>query len=78
MNIARAVVIIVGAVILALGLLADVIGLGPTPGFGWKQIVLIIAGSLILGFAIGAGRGAKPSAGGASPSSPPGPPAEEK
>lgn len=43
----------VGIVLVALGLLADVLGLGSHQGFGWSQVVAIVVGliALIAGFA---------------------------
>lgn len=35
---------VVGIVLVALGLLADVLGLGSHPGFGWSQVVAIVVG----------------------------------
>ncbi len=45
----------VGAVILILSLAADPIGIGGSPGFGWKQIFGALAGALltVVGLALG-------------------------
>lgn len=45
----------VGAVILILSLAADPIGIGGSPGFGWKQILGSLAGALltVVGLALG-------------------------
>jgi len=42
------------------GFSADMIGLGPNPGIGWRQIVLIIAGAAVVGGGFVVGR--KPKA----------------
>jgi hypothetical protein len=45
----------VGAVILILSLAADPIGIGGSPGFGWKQILGALGGALltVVGLALG-------------------------
>ncbi|MBN1870322.1 MAG: hypothetical protein JW847_07105 [Candidatus Omnitrophica bacterium] len=40
--------LILGIVILALGLLADVIGLGEVDIFGWKQILAVVIGAALV------------------------------
>ena len=40
----KKIVLVVGVVLIALAILADVVGLGGSAGFGWKQIVLLIVG----------------------------------
>ena len=44
-----------GAVILVLSLAADPIGIGGSPGFGWKQILGALAGAVltVVGLALG-------------------------
>jgi hypothetical protein len=37
--------IVIGVILLALSLLADVIGLGGASGFGWKQILGSVVGA---------------------------------
>ena len=51
----RLVLIVIGAVMILVGFAADVIGLGPNPGIGWKQIALIVAGGVVVvaGFILG-------------------------
>jgi hypothetical protein len=39
--------LIVGIIILVLSLIADSVGVGGSPGFGWKQIVGAIVGVII-------------------------------
>lgn len=39
--------ILVGVVILVLSLVADIIGLGGAPGFGYKQILGTIVGAIV-------------------------------
>ena len=58
------VALIVGVLVVVLSALADPLGLGQSPGFGWKQTVGVIVGllSLLFGFrwrrhASGAGEG---------------------
>lgn len=41
-------VVVVGIILLAIGLLADVIGLGKDPGFGPQQTAVIVVGLVIL------------------------------
>ncbi len=41
------VLLILGAVILVLSLVADIIGIGSSPGFGYKQIVGTIVGAIV-------------------------------
>ena len=45
----RLAFIVVGVLMVLVGLTADMIGLGPNPGIGWKQILLIIAGAAVVG-----------------------------
>jgi len=40
------IVLVVGVIILALSLLADSIGVGGAPGFGFKQIIGTAAGAV--------------------------------
>ncbi len=56
MDTRRLVLIGIGVLMIVVGLAADVIGLGPNPGLGWKQIVLMVAGAVVVvgGFVIGA------------------------
>ena len=39
--------LVVGVVILVLSLVADIIGLGGVPGFGYKQILGTIVGAIV-------------------------------
>lgn len=48
MKLLAGLAIAVGIVLLALGLLADVLGLGSHPGFGWTQLGSTIAGLIVL------------------------------
>ena len=41
-------VVVAGIILLAIGLLADVIGLGKDPGFGPQQTSVIVVGVVIL------------------------------
>lgn len=41
-------VVIAGIILLAIGLLADVIGLGKDPGFGPQQTSVVVVGIVIL------------------------------
>lgn len=45
----------VGAVILILAIVADPIGFGGSPGFGWKQILGALVGAVltVVGLAVG-------------------------
>ena len=45
----------VGAVILILAIVADPIGIGGSPGFGWKQILGALVGAVltVVGLAVG-------------------------
>jgi len=47
------VLVIVGVIILAVALFADSLGIGGSPGFGWKQ--WIMAGAGIIVALVGAG-----------------------
>jgi hypothetical protein len=44
-----------GAVILVLALVANPIGIGDSPGFGWKQILGVLLGAVltVVGLALG-------------------------
>lgn len=37
-----------GVLLVVLGLLADVLGLGSHPGFGWSQVLAIVVGLIAL------------------------------
>jgi len=39
---------ILGVVLIILGLLADVIGIGNMPGFGYKQIIIVVLGVVLI------------------------------
>lgn len=56
MDMRRLVLIVVGALMIVVGFVADLIGVGPNPGLGWKQIVLIVLGCVVVvvGFVLGA------------------------
>ena len=43
------ILLIAGVLLLLVSLLADVVGLGLSPGFGWKHIVGSIAGLALAG-----------------------------
>ena len=45
-------VLVVGIICIALALLADVLGLGSSGGFGWKQITLLIVGIGLVAWAL--------------------------
>ncbi len=62
MDIRRLVLIVVGALMIVVGFVADLIGVGPNPGVGWKQIVLIVLGCVVVvvGFALGGKSNAAP------------------
>lgn len=45
---ANILVLIIGIGLFAVALLADVIGLGGDPGFGYQQMIVAIAGIVIL------------------------------
>ena len=51
-KIASILVIVIGTGLLAVSLLADVIGLGDDPGFGNQQTMGTIAGLVIIGFGL--------------------------
>ncbi len=42
------VVIVVGTLLILISLFADPLGLGRAPGVGWKQILGIVVGALVL------------------------------
>jgi hypothetical protein len=42
------VTIIVGAFLVLISLFADRMGLGRSPGFGWRQILGVVVGALVL------------------------------
>ena len=46
----------VGILMIAIGLTADMIGLGPNPGTGWKQMSLMAAGVLVFGVSLYLGK----------------------
>jgi hypothetical protein len=50
----RILLVLTGAFILLLCMVADPLGIGSSPGFGWKQIMGAAAGSIliVLGFAL--------------------------
>ncbi len=48
MDTRRLMLIVAGALMILVGLTADVIGLGPNPGIGWKQITLIVLGGVVV------------------------------
>ena len=52
------VLVVVGALLILAGLLADTIGVGATPGvFGTRQIAAVVVGVVLLGAGIFLGRG---------------------
>jgi hypothetical protein len=42
------VAIVVGALLVLISLFADLLGLGRSSGFGWKQILGVVVGALII------------------------------
>ncbi len=54
-KIAGIVLFAMGAVILVLALVANPIGIGDSPGFGWKQILGVSLGAVltVVGLALG-------------------------
>lgn len=60
MDTRRLALIVAGALMILVGLTADLIGLGPNPGVGWKQITLIVVGGVVVvvGFVMGGKSGA--------------------
>jgi hypothetical protein len=40
--------IIVGALLVLIALFADPLGLGRSPGFGWKQALGVVVGALVI------------------------------
>jgi hypothetical protein len=46
----------VGVLMIALGFVTDIIGLGPVPGMGMKQIALVVVGALVLGVSLYLGK----------------------
>lgn len=48
--------VIAGIVLVLLGLLADAIGLGGSPGFGMYQIAAVVAGVVLAGFGLWSSR----------------------
>lgn len=48
MDTRRLVLIVIGALMILVGFTADVIGLGPNPGIGWRQIALIVVGGVVV------------------------------
>jgi hypothetical protein len=40
--------IVVGALLVLVSLFADPLGLGRSPGFGWKQILGVVVGALVI------------------------------
>ena len=47
---------VAGVLLIAVGFGADMMGLGPNPGMGWKQISLMAAGALVLGASLYLGK----------------------
>jgi uncharacterized membrane protein len=45
-------VLAVGALLALISILADKIGLGATPGFGWKQTLGLVIGIVLVGLAV--------------------------
>ena len=66
MDTRRVALIGIGVLMILVGLTADMIGLGPNPGIGWKQILLIVAGGVVVvaGFVVGGKPEAPGDAGG--------------
>ena len=44
----KVVKLVLGIALIALGLLADHIGLGTGQGFGWKQITALVVGAVLV------------------------------
>lgn len=40
------VLLVIGILLLVVGLGADALGIGPSPGFGWKQQLAAVAGAV--------------------------------
>jgi hypothetical protein len=45
-------VLVVGALLALVSIFADQLGLGATPGFGWKQTLGLVIGILLVGLAV--------------------------
>ncbi len=43
-----AALIVVGIIVAGVGLFADTIGIGGAPGIGWKQLIAIIVGLVMI------------------------------
>jgi len=43
------VLLVVGILLVLLALLADIIGVGRVPGFGWKQALTLLVGLVLIG-----------------------------
>ena len=42
------IVIVVGALLVLISLFADQMGLGRSPGFGWRQFLGVVVGALVI------------------------------
>jgi hypothetical protein len=45
-------VLVVGVLLALISIFADQIGLGATPGFGWKQTLGLVIGVVLVGLAV--------------------------
>lgn len=43
------IALVVGGLLALLALLADTIGIGRVPGFGWKQAITLVVGLALIG-----------------------------
>jgi uncharacterized membrane protein len=46
------VILVVGIVVTLLSVFADALGVGRTPGFGWKQSLGVIIGVVLIGLGL--------------------------
>jgi hypothetical protein len=51
------IVIGVGVLVVVISLFADLLGLGRSPGFGWRQTLGVVAGALIVLLGVSLRRG---------------------
>ena len=41
------ILVVLGIILLIVGLFADSLGIGPVPGYGWKQIAAMVVGAIV-------------------------------
>ena len=41
------ILVVLGLVLALVAIFVDKLGLGPTPGFGWKQTLVLVVGALV-------------------------------